>query len=91
VDDVRKENQQQKEDLLETIRQNAPQIKLISFIIDHFVPEEERIKIEEHCEWDDESCDWIVANQHLTGVALCVCICVFVCVCVRESVCVCGL
>ena len=70
VDDVKKENQQQKEDLLQTIRENDTQIKLMNFILDNFVPEEERIKIEEHCTWDDESCDWIVAHQHLTGLAL---------------------
>ena len=67
VEDLRRENQQQKEDLLETIRENDTHIKLMSFIIDNFVPEDERIKIEDHCTWDDESCDWIVAHQHLAG------------------------
>ena len=69
VEDVKKENQQQKEDLLQTIRENDTQLKLMNFILDNFVPEEERIKIEDHCSWDDESCDWVVAHQHLTGLA----------------------
>ena len=70
VEDVRKENQQEKEDLLQTIRENDTQLKLLNFIIDNFVPEEERAKIEEHCEWNDEAYDWLVAHQHLTGTAV---------------------
>ena len=68
VEDVKRENQQQKEDLLQTIRENDTQLKLMNFILDNFVPEEERLKIEDHCSWDDESCDWVVAHQHLTGL-----------------------
>jgi hypothetical protein len=70
VEDVRKENQQQKEDLLQTVRENDTQIKLINFIIDNFIPDDERAKIEEHCEWDDEAYDWVVAHQHLTGTVV---------------------
>lgn len=70
VEDVRKENQQEKEDLLQTIRENDTQLKLLSFIIDNFVPEDERAKIEEHCEWNDEAYDWLVEHQHLTGTAV---------------------
>jgi chromosome segregation ATPase len=70
VEDVRKENQQQKEDLLQTVRENDTQIKLINFIIDNFIPDDERAKIEEYCEWDDEAYDWVVAHQHLTGTVV---------------------
>ena len=69
MEDIRKENQQQKEDLLQTIRENDTQVKLMNVILDNFIPEEERVKIEEHCSWDDESYDWMVAHQNLTGLS----------------------
>ena len=36
----------------------------------HSTALQERGKIEEHCEWDDEAYDWVVAHQHLTGTAV---------------------
>lgn len=69
MEDIRKENQQQKEDLLQTIRENDTQIKLMNVMLDNFIPEEERVKIEEHCSWDEESHDWTVAHQNLTGLS----------------------
>ena len=70
VQHVQRENQQQKEDLLQTIRENDKDIKLLNFIIGEFVPEEERGKIEEHCDWDDVQNEWFVQFQDKTGAVV---------------------
>ena len=47
VQDLQHEWQQEKEDLLQAMRDQDRQAKLISMIINNFIPEEERIKLED--------------------------------------------
>jgi hypothetical protein len=68
--DLRHEFQLEREDLLETIREQDRQAKLLELIIESFIPAEEHGKIKSHAYWDDDVNDWRVENQELTGVNL---------------------
>lgn len=42
-------------------------LQLLTMTINNFIPREEREKITLHCHWDDESLDWRVDAEQLTG------------------------
>ena len=49
------------------MRDQDRQAKLLSMVIQNFIPEEERIKVEDRCHWDEDENEWKVELQHLTG------------------------
>lgn len=67
VSDLQHEFQQEREDMLDTIREYEKQLKLKMLIIDNFIPVEEVAKIEKRAEWDDERSEWIVKKIQLSG------------------------
>ncbi|EKX43204.1 hypothetical protein GUITHDRAFT_73421 [Guillardia theta CCMP2712] len=54
AEDLRRENQIEREDLLQTIRESDQSIKLLSLIVQNFIPDEERMRIESLCEWSPD-------------------------------------
>eukprot|EP00286_Rhodomonas_abbreviata_P010894 CAMPEP_0181319864 /NCGR_PEP_ID=MMETSP1101-20121128/17805_1 /TAXON_ID=46948 /ORGANISM="Rhodomonas abbreviata, Strain Caron Lab Isolate" /LENGTH=337 /DNA_ID=CAMNT_0023427505 /DNA_START=30 /DNA_END=1044 /DNA_ORIENTATION=+ len=67
VKDLQGEFQAEKEDLLDTIRDQDRQIKLLSLIVSSFVPPEERKKVERRARWEDDVNEWTVENPSTIG------------------------
>eukprot|EP00762_Andalucia_godoyi_P002320 ANDGO_07594.mRNA.1 Kinesin-II 95 kDa subunit len=67
VSDLQHEFQQEREDMLDTIREYEKQLKLKMLIIDSFIPPEEVAKVERRAEWDEEHSEWIVRKIQLAG------------------------
>jgi kinesin family protein 3/17 len=53
LEDIRAEQAQEKEDLLQTVRELTRQVQLQNMVIDAFVPNEEVKKLEMRAVWDD--------------------------------------
>eukprot|EP01006_Ploeotia_vitrea_P037461 TRINITY_DN66130_c1_g4_i1.p1 TRINITY_DN66130_c1_g4~~TRINITY_DN66130_c1_g4_i1.p1 ORF type:complete len:719 (-),score=395.26 TRINITY_DN66130_c1_g4_i1:73-2109(-) len=60
IEDIRADNQREREEMLETIREMTKLIQLKELIALHFVPMEEHEKIKARAVWDDESNDWML-------------------------------
>mmetsp|Transcript_286 Transcript_286/g.853 ORF Transcript_286/g.853 Transcript_286/m.853 type:complete len:767 (-) Transcript_286:217-2517(-) len=60
IHDLQQEFQQEREDLLETIREQDRQLKLQAVIITNFIPPEEYRKVERRARWDEDTGDWTV-------------------------------
>lgn len=67
VKDLQGEFQQEKEDLLDTIRDQDRQIKLLALIVANFVPPEERNKVEKRARWEEDLNEWLVENPSTVG------------------------
>eukprot|EP00164_Ancoracysta_twista_P001307 GFYU01001710.1.p1 GENE.GFYU01001710.1~~GFYU01001710.1.p1 ORF type:complete len:837 (-),score=324.28 GFYU01001710.1:210-2720(-) len=65
--DLQAEFQQEREDMLDTIRELNSQMKLKQLIIDSFVPPEEQAKIERRAHYDEEGDEWIVDRIEFAG------------------------
>jgi len=60
AEDIQAENQREREQLLETIRELTRHIQLKDFILDNFVPREETDKVENRAYWDEEQDAWLL-------------------------------
>ena len=60
AEDIQAENQREREQLLETIRELTRHIQLKDFILDNFVPREETEKVENRAYWDEEADHWLL-------------------------------
>jgi hypothetical protein len=58
VEDLQMEQQQEKQDLLHTVRELTRQVQLQNLVIDSFVPPEEVSKLERRAAWDEDSEQW---------------------------------
>ncbi|EGF80786.1 hypothetical protein BATDEDRAFT_11069 [Batrachochytrium dendrobatidis JAM81] len=63
ISDAKDEFRNEREDLLDTIRELSRELSLKLTIIDNFIPTEERIKIEKRALYDEEKDDWIMTTQ----------------------------
>jgi kinesin family protein 3/17 len=61
IDDLQVEQQQEKEDLLHTVRELTRQLQLQTMVIDSFIPPSDVKKLEGRAEWDDEVEEWHLA------------------------------
>eukprot|EP00898_Chlorokybus_atmophyticus_P006255 jgi/Chlat1/6630/Chrsp482S00879 len=65
IQDMNEEFQQEREDMLDTIRELTQQLKLKSIVVEAFVPPEEAAKIARRARWDDERQEWhIIGLEH---------------------------
>lgn len=60
VEDAQSENQREREELLETIRDLSRNIQLKDMILSHFVPKVEANKVERRAFWNDDKDDWML-------------------------------
>mmetsp|Transcript_7002 Transcript_7002/g.13919 ORF Transcript_7002/g.13919 Transcript_7002/m.13919 type:complete len:560 (-) Transcript_7002:354-2033(-) len=67
VKDLQHEFQMEKEDILATIREQDKEIKKLTLVMNNFIPEEERDKIEQRTCWSDVDQAWEVEHEALTG------------------------
>ena len=58
IDDLQMEQQQEKEDLLHTVRELTRQVQLQNMVIEAFVPNEEVTKLERRALWEEDSGTW---------------------------------
>ncbi|CAM9561529.1 unnamed protein product, partial [Phaeothamnion confervicola] len=70
VQDIQEEFQQEREDMLDTIRQLTRQLKLKEVIINNFVPTEDALKIERRAQWGEDTEAWVVPRLELSGNSL---------------------
>ena len=59
---MQKEISAEKSELMEAIREADKNLKLLALIMTHFVPPEERKKIENRSQWDDDTNEWRVVQ-----------------------------
>merc|ERR1719271_311880 len=67
IEELQKECQDEREDMLETIRELTKEVKLVSLTIDRFIPQEMYQKIADRAQWDSSSDEWIIHKVHLAG------------------------
>lgn len=65
--DLKEEQQREREDLLETVRQLSSEIKLKQAIIEGFIPPQEQQIIYDCAEYDPAAEKWKILQAHLTG------------------------
>lgn len=58
IDDVQAENQHEREDMLETIRELSKALKLKDLVLDNFVPRSQLQSFSKRCYWDQETDEW---------------------------------
>lgn len=61
IDDLQVEQQQEKEDLLHTVRELTRQLQLQTLVIESFIPPGDVKKLESRAEWDEEVEEWHLA------------------------------
>lgn len=67
LDDVAEVIHQEREDIMDRIRELTREIRLKHLIIDQFIPAQEYMRIERRAEWSDEVQEWILPNVEYTG------------------------
>eukprot|EP00002_Diphylleia_rotans_P004762 TRINITY_DN1366_c0_g1_i3.p1 TRINITY_DN1366_c0_g1~~TRINITY_DN1366_c0_g1_i3.p1 ORF type:complete len:384 (-),score=124.03 TRINITY_DN1366_c0_g1_i3:301-1452(-) len=67
IEDLQSEFQQEREDMLNTIRDLTHEIKLKQLVIDLFIPPEELEKIEKRAMFDEDRDEWVIQHAQLTG------------------------
>merc|ERR1719198_2485642 len=65
IADLQKEFQQEREDMLETIRDLRKEVKLVCLTIDNFIPMEHYQQIVERAHYDETNQDWVINNIDL--------------------------
>lgn len=56
--DMQEEHQREMEALLEGVRQMSSEVRRLSLIIDHFIPNDFHQMIQEHTHWNDDIGEW---------------------------------
>ena len=67
VNDLQREFQREKEDMIDTIRFLTRQIKLKSMILENFVPPNETLKVEKRAIWSEEEDEFVVPKMEISG------------------------
>mmetsp|Transcript_24471 Transcript_24471/g.56356 ORF Transcript_24471/g.56356 Transcript_24471/m.56356 type:complete len:796 (+) Transcript_24471:59-2446(+) len=67
IQDLQKEFQQEREDMLETIRDLRKELKLVCVTIDNFIPVEQQQQIVERAQYDESVDEWVIAGIDLAG------------------------
>lgn len=67
IQDLQKEFQGEREDMLETIRELRKEVKLVCLTIESFIPMEHYQQIVERAQYDESSDEWIINNIDLAG------------------------
>ena len=70
VKDLQNEFQQEREDMLDTIRELTRQLKLKQVITEHFIPPEEVEKLNARAQWSDENDTWSIRRLEFSGNAV---------------------
>lgn len=66
LNDVKEEFSQERDDMLNTIRELQHQLSLKQFIRQHFIPTEVYEKVKKRATWDDDKGDWTLNRINLT-------------------------
>ena len=67
IEDFTEMIHQEREDLMDRIRELTREIRLKHLIIDQFIPAMEYMKLERRAEWSDEINEWMIPNLEFTG------------------------
>lgn len=67
IQDLQKEFQQEREDMLENIRELRKEVKLVQITIENFIPMEHYQQIVERAQYDDSTDEWVISNIDLAG------------------------
>ncbi|CAD7932320.1 unnamed protein product [Amoebophrya sp. A120] len=67
IKDLQHEFQLEREDLLETIRAAAKEVKLKTLLMDEFVPNNMKSLVEKYSHWNEEEGIWTIEKIHLAG------------------------
>merc|ERR1719453_3045324 len=67
VQDLQKEFQQEREDMLETIRDLRKEVKLVCLNIESFIPMEHYQQIVERAHYDESTDEWVINNVEVAG------------------------
>jgi len=67
TEEVKKEFQQEHEDMLETIRDLNKEVKLACLCIESFIPMEQHQQIVERAHWDETTDEWVINRIELAG------------------------
>ncbi|KAF4705560.1 hypothetical protein FOZ62_024023 [Perkinsus olseni] len=69
VDDLQREFQQEREDMLESIRALSKELKLKSLAIDYFIPPDEYQRIVDRAQYDQVDDSWEISHMEIAGNA----------------------
>ncbi|KAL8424770.1 hypothetical protein Efla_001359 [Eimeria flavescens] len=69
MEDIQREFQAEREELLSDIRSLQVELRLHQLIISHFVPPEEMARMRAHATWDELQGDWVLPYAELAGNA----------------------
>mmetsp|Transcript_37657 Transcript_37657/g.70406 ORF Transcript_37657/g.70406 Transcript_37657/m.70406 type:complete len:785 (-) Transcript_37657:95-2449(-) len=67
IQDLQKEFQGEREDMLETIRELRKEVKLVCLTIENFVPMEHYQQIVERAHYEESTDEWVINNIELSG------------------------
>merc|ERR1719464_1560701 len=67
IQDLQKEFQLEREDMLETIRDLRKEVKLVCLTIENFIPMEHYKNIESLAQFDESTDEWVINNVDLAG------------------------
>jgi len=67
IQDLQKEFQDEREDMLETIRDLRRELKLVVLTIDNFIPAEQYQKVIERARYDEAADEWSIEGIELAG------------------------
>merc|ERR1719453_441048 len=67
IEDLQREFQQEREDMLETIRDLRKEVKQVCLTIENFIPMEHYQQIVERAHYDESTDEWIIKNIELSG------------------------
>ncbi|CAN0424386.1 unnamed protein product, partial [Ectocarpus sp. 12 AP-2014] len=70
IKDIQEEFQQERSDMLDTIRELTRQLKLKEVVITNFVPPEEVSSVERRAQWNEEASAWLIPRLELAGNSL---------------------
>jgi len=67
IQDLQKEFQQEREDMLENIRELRKEVKLVQITIENFIPMEHYQQIVERAQYDESTDEWVISNIDIAG------------------------
>ncbi|GBG25574.1 Kinesin-like protein KIF3B [Hondaea fermentalgiana] len=67
VKDLEQSFQQEREDMLHTIRELTRQVKLKELVIEHFIPTDEADKLNARAQWDEKQDQWKISRIEFAG------------------------
>lgn len=67
IQDLQKEFQDEREDMLETIRELRKEVKLVCLTLESFIPMDQYQHIVEKANYDESTDEWVISNIQLAG------------------------